>query len=152
MGKTMKFFKTLFAVLTASFFTLTIQSADLNIATLDPQAALFSTNVAKKELEELENSDEWKEVVEELQAKATEAREIQERTQKDGPTMSDEEKQAEFNKIFASLTEINIDSLLANIESIVTPEGAVQDRAEIDAFVKNAKLLNNAGNSIYVCK
>ena len=54
--------------------------------------------------------------------------------------MSDEEKQAEFNKIFASLTEINIDSLLANIESIVTPEGQVQDRAEIDAFVKNAKL------------
>jgi len=88
MGKTMKFFKTLFAVLTASFFTFTLQSADLNIATLDPQAALFSTNVAKKELEELENSDEWKEVVEELQAKATEAREIQERTQKDGPTMS----------------------------------------------------------------
>ena len=88
----MKFFKTLFAVLMASFFTFTLQSADLNIATLDPQAALFSTNVAKKELEELENSDEWKEVVEELQAKATEAREIQERTQKDGPTMSDEEK------------------------------------------------------------
>ena len=48
----MKFFKTLFAVLTASFFTFTLQSADLNIATLDPQAALFSTNVAKKELEE----------------------------------------------------------------------------------------------------
>ena len=71
----MKFFKTLFAVLMASFFTFTLQSADLNIATLDPQAALFSTNVAKKELEELENSDEWKEVVEELQAKATEARE-----------------------------------------------------------------------------
>ena len=88
MGKTMKFFKTLFVVLTTTFFTITLQSADLNIATLDPQAALYSTNVAKKELEELENSDEWKEVVEELQAKATEAREIQERTQKDGPTMS----------------------------------------------------------------
>ena len=53
MGKTMKFFKTLFVVLTASFITFTIQSAELNIATLDPQAALFSTNVAKKELEEL---------------------------------------------------------------------------------------------------
>ena len=34
----------------------------------------------KKELEELENSEEWKEVVEELQAKAGEAREIQEKT------------------------------------------------------------------------
>ena len=107
MGKTMKFFKTLFAMLTASFFTFTLQSADLNIATLDPQAALFSTNVAKKELEELENSDEWKEVVEELQAKATEAREIQERTQKDGPTMSDEEKQEAAQKFQSLQQDIN---------------------------------------------
>ena len=107
MGKTMKFFKTLFAVLTASFFTFTLQSADLNIATLDPPAALFSTNVAKKELEELENSDEWKEVVEELQAKATEAREIQERTQKDGPTMSDEEKQEAAQKFQSLQQDIN---------------------------------------------
>ena len=74
----MKFFKTFFIAITASLFAVSLQSADINIATLDPQAALFSTNVAKKELEELENSDEWKEVVEELQAKATEARDIQE--------------------------------------------------------------------------
>ena len=107
MGKTMKFFKTLFVLLTASFFTFNLQSADLNIATLDPQAALFSTNVAKKELEELENSDEWKEVVEELQAKATEAREIQERTQKDGPTMSDEEKQEAAQKFQSLQQDIN---------------------------------------------
>jgi len=107
MGKIMKFFKTLFVVLTASFFTFALQSADLNIATLDPQAALFSTNVAKKELEDLENSDEWKEVVEELQAKATEAREIQERTQKDGPTMSDEEKQEAAQKFQSLQQDIN---------------------------------------------
>ena len=107
MGKTMKFFKTLFVIFTASFLTFNLQSADLNIATLDPQAALFSTNVAKKELEELENSDEWKEVVEELQAKATEAREIQERTQKDGPTMSDEEKQEAAQKFQSLQQDIN---------------------------------------------
>ena len=87
----MKLFKTIFLTITATIVSLGIYSADLNIATLDPQAALFSTNVAKKELEELENSEEWKEVVEELQAKANDAREIQEKTQKDGPTMSDEE-------------------------------------------------------------
>ena len=103
----MKFFKTLFVVLTTSFFTFTLQSADLNVATLDTQAALFSTKVAKKELEELENSDEWKEVVEELQAKATEAREIQERTQKDGPTMSDEEKQEAAQKFQSLQQDIN---------------------------------------------
>ena len=103
----MKFFKTIFVVFTASFFTFNLQSAELNVATLDPQAALFSTNVAKKELEELENSDEWKEVVEELQAKATEAREIQERTQKDGPTMSDEEKQEAAQKFQSLQQDIN---------------------------------------------
>ena len=49
-------------LLTLSAFlilSLPLPAADLNIATLDPQAALFSTNVAKQELEELENSDEW---------------------------------------------------------------------------------------------
>lgn len=103
----MKFIKTFFIAITASLFAVSLQSADINIATLDPQAALFSTNVAKKELEELENSDEWKEVVEELQAKATEARDIQERTQKDGPTMSDEEKQEAAQKFQNLQQDIN---------------------------------------------
>ena len=106
-GKNMKFLKTLFVATITTLFTITLQSADLNIATLDPQAALFSTNVAKKELEELENSDEWKEVVEELQEKATEAREIQEKTQKDGPTMSDEEKQEAAQKFQSLQQDIN---------------------------------------------
>ena len=107
MGKTMKFFKTIFAAITASLFSFTLYSADLNIATLDPQGALLSTNVAKQEIEELENSDEWKEVVEELQAKANEAREIQEKTQKDGPTMSDEEKQDAAQKFQSLQQDIN---------------------------------------------
>ena len=103
----MKFFKTILISIMAVLFTATAYSADLNIATLDPQAALFSTNVAKKELEELENSEEWKEVVEELQAKATEAREIQEKTQKDGPTMSDEDKQEAAQKFQSLQQDIN---------------------------------------------
>ena len=107
MGRNMKLFKTFFITFMASILALGISSAELNIATLDPQAALFSTNVAKKELEELENSDEWKEVVEELQAKASEAREIQEKTQKDGPTMSDEEKQEAAQK-FQSLQQLSL--------------------------------------------
>jgi len=54
--------------------------------------------------------------------------------------MSDEDKQKEFNKIFETLTNINVESLISNIESIVTPEGSVNDRAEIDEFIKNVKL------------
>ena len=78
----MKFLKTLFIAFVTTTAAISLQAADLNVATIDPQAALLSTNFAKKEIEELENSDEWKEVIEELQAKANEAREIQEKTQK----------------------------------------------------------------------
>jgi outer membrane protein len=83
---------------------ISVFSADLNIATIDPQAALLSTDVAKQEIEDLQNSKEWKEVAEELQTKVTEAREIQEKTQKEGPTMSDEDKQ-EAGKRFQSLQQ-----------------------------------------------
>ena len=86
------------------FAPLSIYSADLNIATIDPQTALLSTEVAKQEFEEMQNSKEWKEIAEELQTKETEAREIQERTQKEGPTMSVEEKQ-EDGKRFQSLVQ-----------------------------------------------
>ena len=81
-----------------------IYSADINIATIDPQNALLSTEVAIQKFEEMQNSKEWTEIAEELQAKETEAREIQERTQKEGPTMSDEDKQ-EAGKRFQSLVQ-----------------------------------------------
>jgi outer membrane protein len=89
------------ALLLAPF---SIYSAGINIATIDPQTALLSTEVAIQEFEEMQNSKEWTEIAEELQAKETEAREIQERTQKEGPTMSDEDKQ-EAGKRFQSLVQ-----------------------------------------------
>ncbi len=103
----MKFLKTLFIAFITTTAAISLQAADLNVATIDPQAALLSTNFAKKEIEELENSDEWKEVIEELQAKANEAREIQEKTQKDGPTMSDDEKQDAAQKFQSLQQDIN---------------------------------------------
>jgi outer membrane protein len=86
------------------FSPLSVYSADLNIATIDAQTAVLSTEVAIQAIEEMQNSKEWTEVDEELQAKATEAREIQERNQKEGPTMSDEDKQA-ASKRFQSLVQ-----------------------------------------------
>jgi Outer membrane protein (OmpH-like). len=108
MGRIMKFLKTLFIAFITTTAAISLQAADLNVATIDPQAALLSTNFAKKEIEELENSDEWKEVIEELQAKANEAREIQEKTQKDGPTMSDDEKQDAAQKFQFSSTRYKL--------------------------------------------
>ena len=96
--------KNILLTLMLIFTPFSIYSADLSIATIDPQQALLSTEIAKQEFEEMQNSKEWTEVSEELQAKETEAREIQEKTQKEGPTMSDEEKQ-EAGKRFQSLVQ-----------------------------------------------
>lgn len=83
-------------LLTASallLMSMNTYSAEMNIGVIDQQLALFGTNYAAKEFEELQNSEEFKEVQEERQAKINEAQELQEKGQKDGPTMSDEEKQ-----------------------------------------------------------
>jgi outer membrane protein len=96
--------------------SFSIYSADLNIATIDPQAALLQTDVAKQEFEEMQNSKEWAEISEELQGKETEAREIQEKLQKEGPTMSDEQKQ-ESGKRFQSLLQ-DIDFLRKKLTEI----------------------------------
>ena len=53
---------------------------------------MIGTEASKKAFEELSNSKDWKEVAEELQLKLNEANEIQENVQKEGPTMSNEDK------------------------------------------------------------
>ena len=76
------------------FLPFTVFSESGKIAVLDVQAALIGTEASKKAFEELSNSKDWKEVAEELQLKLkiAIADEIQENVQKEGPTMSDEDK------------------------------------------------------------
>ncbi len=54
--------------------------------------------------------------------------------------IDDKNKQEQFNKIFAELTKINVESLVNNIEAIETPEGAISDRNDINEFVNNVDL------------
>ena len=49
---------TLLTISALLLMALPISAVDLNIATLDPQAALFSTNVAKQELEDISSQFE----------------------------------------------------------------------------------------------
>lgn len=77
------------------------------IAVLDVQVALMNTEVAAKAIDELSNSKEWKEVAEELQLKLNEANEIQENFQKEGPTMSDEDKLDAQKRIRSLSQDVN---------------------------------------------
>jgi hypothetical protein len=54
--------------------------------------------------------------------------------------LDDREKQDEFNKIFKSLTEINVESLTNNVDAIETPEGTVNDKTSISEFINNIQL------------
>lgn len=86
----------------ASFNLFSEENA--SIAIIDVQAALLGTEASKQAFDDLSNSKEWKEVAEELQLKLNEAKEIQEKGQKEGPTMSDEDKM-EAQKRLRSLSQ-----------------------------------------------
>ena len=80
-------------VIVPLFLSFNIFSAELEgIAVIDVEAAILSTEVSKQAFEELSTSKEWKEVSEEFQVKVNEAQGIAETVQKDGTTMSDEDK------------------------------------------------------------
>jgi len=54
--------------------------------------------------------------------------------------IDDKDKQEEFNKIFAELTKMNVESLVNNIEVIETPDGVIQSRDDINTFINNVDL------------
>ena len=68
---------TLLTISAILMMSMNAYSAEMKIGVIDQQLALFGTNYAAKEFEELQNSDEFKEVQEERQAKINEAQELQ---------------------------------------------------------------------------
>ena len=91
----MNFNKLLIVFTALLFLPYSMQAAEIedgSIAVIDAQSAIFGTEASKQAFEELSASKEWKEVEEDLQLKNNEATEIQEKLQKEGPTMSDDEK------------------------------------------------------------
>lgn len=82
-------------------FSITLMSLNLfadessaldGIAVIDGQRAILDTEVAKQAYEELLNSKPWKEAEEDFKLKEKELNVIIKRFEKEGPTMSDEEK------------------------------------------------------------
>ena len=95
----------LLILLMVAFVSFNVFSEEnVSIAIIDVQAALLGTEASKQAFDDLSNSKEWKEVAEELQLKLNEAKEIQEKGQKEGPTMSDEDK-IEAQKRLRSLSQ-----------------------------------------------
>jgi hypothetical protein len=54
--------------------------------------------------------------------------------------LDEEKKEQEFNKIFARLTEMNVQTLTDNIDTIITPEGSFNDPTSKLDFVNNVEL------------
>ena len=84
------------SLLSASVYS---EQSTNGIAVIDVQGALLSTEVAKQAIEELQGSKAWTEVAEEAQLKVTEAQEIQQKLEKEGPTMSDDDKAEAQNRL-----------------------------------------------------
>ena len=101
--------KKLLIALVGVLLLATVQAQDLkgSIAVLDPNAALTSTEHAILAVEELRSTKEWKEVEEDLQIKFNEYKDIQENLEKEGPTMSDEEKLGAQKRLNSLSEDIN---------------------------------------------
>jgi len=87
--------KLVIALIASILIPISLQAEEIesgSIAVIDVEVAIFGTEASKQAFEELASSKEWKEVEEDLQLKINEATEIQEKLQKEGPTMSDDEK------------------------------------------------------------
>jgi len=87
--------KLVIALIASILIPISLQAEEIesgSIAVIDVEVAIFGTEASKQAFEELAESKEWKEVEEDLQLKINEATEIQEKLQKEGPTMSDDEK------------------------------------------------------------
>ena len=87
--------KLVIALIASILIPISLQAEEIesgSIAVIDVEVAIFGTEASKQAFEELATSKEWKEVEEDLQLKINEATEIQEKLQKEGPTMSDDEK------------------------------------------------------------
>ena len=77
------------------FLVVSVQAGELkdgDIAVLDVAGSLLSTEYAAQQQEELQSGKEWMELQEDVQSKVNEFNEIQASLEKEGPTMSDEEK------------------------------------------------------------
>ena len=87
--------KLVIALIASILIPISLQAQEIesgSIAVIDVEVAIFGTEASKQAFEEHAASKEWKEVEEDLQLKINEATEIQEKLQKEGPTMSDDEK------------------------------------------------------------
>ena len=99
--------KSLIVLLASMLIPFSLQAEEIevgSIAVIDVEVAIYGTEASKQAFEELQASKEWKEVEEDLKLKINEANEIQDRLQKEGPTMSDEEK-VEAQKRLNSLSQ-----------------------------------------------
>jgi len=99
--------KLVIALIASILIPISLQAEEIesgSIAVIDVEVAIFGTEASKQAFEELATSKEWKEVEEDLQLKINEATEIQEKLQKEGPTMSDNEK-LDAQKRLSSLSQ-----------------------------------------------
>ena len=86
------------------FFGSSLLANTDGMAVIDYQAIFFGTDEARQAFEELQESDEYKEITDDIALKDGERKDAADKLEKDGPTMSESEK-ADLYKKIQSLTQ-----------------------------------------------
>ena len=126
------------------FLVVSVQAGELkdgDIAVLDVAGSLLSTEYAKQQQEELQSGKEWKEIQEDVQSKVNEFNEIQASLEKEGPTMSDEEKidaQKRLNSLNQDLQFLNqkLQAMVQELQRLVQNQQFPEFQKVVTELVK----------------
>ena len=139
----MKKITSAFILVSQLFFGSSILANTDGMAVIDYQAIFFGTDVARQAFEELQESDEYKEITDDIALKDGERKDSADNLEKDGPTMSESEKADLYKKI---------QSLTQDLQFLAQKRGALEQELGQKLQAEQAETVQKVVNELIIAK
>ncbi len=124
------------------FFGSSLLANTDGMAVIDYQAIFFGTDAARQAFEELQESDEYKEITDDIALKDGERKDAADKLEKDGPTMSESEKADLYKKIQSLTQDLQLVQKVVNELIIAKKIKLLFRREALAAFEGTNPLIN----------
>ena len=125
------------------FFGSSLLANTDGMAVIDYQAIFFGTDAARQAFEELQESDEYKEITDDIALKDGERKDAADKLEKDGPTMSESEKADLYKKI---------QSLTQDLQFLAQKRGALEQELGQKLQAEQAETVQKVVNELIIAK
>ena len=139
----MKKFTSALILVSQLFFGSSLLANTDGMAVIDYQAIFFGTDAARQAFEELQESDEYKEITDDIALKDGERKDTADKLEKDGPTMSESEKADLYKKI---------QSLTQDLQFLAQKRGALEQELGQKLQAEQAETVQKVVNELIIAK